>query len=248
MRMIFLNAMCVFFCVSALGFAAAETQMPLGLGLLEGLPGAKPPSGWKAQFHPDIPAHTQLSRVQDGEGLVLRLESEAGYGSWAYRFDQATEIQSMSWQWRALEKPSTADLKTKPGDDAAIKLCIFVAIDESSLSLGTRLALGTARTLSGEDLPAATLCYLWANQLYKGEIFPNPYTERVMNWVLRDESVSQQWLMEKRDIKADAIRVFGRELPVVNGIPQVKLLGLAIGADADNTKSRVRSELKDFRL
>lgn len=218
------------------------------LGLFAGELGPEPPSGWTAQFHPDIAAHTQLSLVQGAEVPVLRVLSEAGYGSWAYRFEQPEQIDQISWQWQVLEKPTGADLKTKKGDDAAIKVCLFVAIDESRLGLGTRLALGAARTVSGEDLPAATLCYLWAGQPYKGQVFPNPYTDRVRNWVLRDESASDNWLQETRDVRADVIRVFGPELPRIENQPQVKLLGIAIGGDADNTKSRSNASLSTFTL
>lgn len=231
---------------ACLGVYAGEAQNDLGL--FKGKAGTEPPQGWSAQFHPDIPSHTDLRRVKKENGLILQVQSASGYGSWAYQFDSATPVEQLSWNWRVFEKPKSADLKTKTGDDAAIKLCVFVAIDESRLGLGTRLALGAARTLSGENLPAATLCYLWAGQPYKGQTFANPYTDRVRNVILRDEPADGVWLNELRDVKADVIKAFGDELPMVNQQPEVRLLGLAIGGDADNTQSQSLAELKALHV
>lgn len=193
-----------------------------------------PPAGWVAQFHPKIPQHTAFDMVLLDSAPAVKLEAEAAYGSWVYQFDKPVEIGRLQWDWSVGVKPNGANLRLKEGDDAAAKLCLFVQIDESTLPLGTRLALGAARTLSGEELPAATLCYVWSGEGQQiGDIFPNPYTDRVVNWVLQNGESSRHWRTETREVSADVNRVFGANL----SSGRVLITGLAIGADSDNTKS-----------
>jgi hypothetical protein len=129
-------------------------------------------------------------------------------------------------------------LQTKAGDDAGAKVCAFVQIDEGKLGLGTRLALAAARTVSGERLPAATLCYVWGAPGEKvGQVFDNPYTDRVKNIVIRDEASAAELILETRNLQADARKAFGKELPE----GPVMFIGFALGADSDNTKSKAKA-------
>ncbi|HEX4879145.1 MAG TPA: DUF3047 domain-containing protein, partial [Limnobacter sp.] len=193
------------------------------------------PGAWKAQYHPDIAAHTRFSLVEKAGVTLLQANANQSYGTLVHAFAQPQVLSTMGWAWQVLEHPAQAKLQTKAGDDAGAKVCAFVQIDESRLSLGTRLALGAARTLSGEPLPAATLCYVWGSPGEPvGMVFNNPYTDRVKNMVLRDSSPGGGMVTESRDLQADARLAFGKELP--DG--PVRFTGIALGTDADNTKSK----------
>lgn len=196
------------------------------------------PSPWKAQYHPDIAAHTQFKLQKQGDKTVLQASADKSYGTLVHPFAQPLALKNMLWEWQVQTQPTGANLRTKPGDDAGAKLCVFIQIDESRLGLGTRLALGAARTVSGERLPAATLCYVWGVPGEKlGEVFDNPFTERVKNIVLRDDANASALVPERRDLQADARKAFGKELP--NG--PVMFTGIALGADSDNTKSQAKA-------
>lgn len=209
-----------------------------------------PPVGWSTQFHPDIPAHTAFAWKQIDASWGLDVQSSAGHGSMVYRFEKPTSAKNLGWQWQVQQKPVGADLRHKSTDDSAAKVCLFIQIDESKLGLGTRLKLGAARTLSGQDLPAATLCYQWAENVAPGVVFANPYTDRVVNYVLENRPASDLWKPESRALKADAIKAFGKELPddVRDGDADIRLLGIAVGADADNTKGKTQAVIKSLRL
>ena len=213
-------------------------QQPTTAGLNWGsAKGALPPAPWQAQFHPKIKAHTEfeLQAAADGPSW-LKIKADKSYGSWVYAFKQpGTVVRELSWQWRVEKHPDRANLRAKEGDDAAVKLCVFVGVDEQKLGLTQRMALGAARTLSGEDLPAATLCYLWAEKGETiGNVFSNPYTSRVRNMVLRAQTEGSTAFSEVRNFQDDALAAFGDELPK----GEVRLLGIAVGGDSDNTKSR----------
>lgn len=212
---------------------AAEVVAPWPADTSAGIP-----SPWKPQYHPDIAEHTQFTLLKKGGSTVLQADADMAYGTLVHPFSKPTELKTLSWSWQVLTQPTKANLQTKAGDDAGAKLCAFVQIDESTLGIGTRLALAAARTVSGERLPAATLCYVWSVPGEKvGQVFDNPFTERVRNIVIRDTATAGELIAENRDLQADARKAFGDELPA----GPVKFTGIALGADSDNTKSKAKA-------
>ncbi len=207
------------------------------------------PSGWVQQTHPKVKQATQILRQQlDGE-TVLQIKSDAGYGTWVKRFETPVVIDEISWRWAVHLKPNQANLKQKNADDAALKFCVFIEVDETKIGFLNRLALQTARTLSGLFLPAGTLCYVWADQNPVGEVFPSPYTPLVMNWVLQNQPASTQWVSEHRNLINDARIALGSILPLSSeGKPIVRVQGVAIGGDADNTQSSSLAFFADLKV
>lgn len=220
-------------CVLASQALATETlaQWPESIGTTF-------PAPWKTQYHPDIAAHTQFKFQKQGAQTVLQADADMAYGTLVHPFAKPTELKTLSWEWQVLTQPTKANLQTKAGDDAGAKLCAFIQIDEGKLGIGTRLKLAAARTVSGERLPAATLCYVWATPGAKvGHVFDNPFTDRVKNIVVRDSASAAALISENRDLQADARKAFGKELPE----GPVMFTGIALGADSDNTKSKAKA-------
>lgn len=196
------------------------------------------PAPWKTQYHPDIAAHTEFKLQKQGDKTVLLADADMAYGTLVHPFSKPLALKTLSWEWQILTQPTKANLQTKAGDDAGAKLCAFIQVDESKIGLGTRLALAAARTVSGERLPAATLCYVWGVPGEKvGQVFDNPYTDRVKNIVVRDAATASELIAENRDLQADARKAFGKELP--DG--PVMITGIALGADSDNTQSKAKA-------
>lgn len=196
------------------------------------------PAPWKTQYHPDIAAHTEFKLQKQGDKTVLLADADMAYGTLVHPFSKPLALKTLSWEWQILTQPTKANLQTKAGDDAGAKLCAFIQVDESKIGLGTRLALAAARTVSGERLPAATLCYVWGVPGEKvGQVFDNPYTDRVKNIVVRDAATASELIAENRDLQADARKAFGKELP--DG--PVMITGVALGADSDNTQSKAKA-------
>lgn len=209
---------------------AAEALAQWPANIADGIP-----APWKAQYHPDIAAHTQFKLQKQGEKTVLLADADMAYGTLVHPFVKPLELKTLSWEWQVLVQPTNANLQTKAGDDTGAKLCAFIQVDERKISLGTRLALAAARTVSGERLPAATLCYVWGIPGEKvGQVFDNPFTDRVKNIVVRDTANAKELIAENRDLQADARKAFGKELPE----GPVMITGIALGADSDNTQSQ----------
>ena len=184
----------------------------------------------------DIPAtRFELADVQAER--ALKVSTRASYGTWVHDLPKV-EPGRLQWRWR-LDQPLTggkgvADILTKAGDDAALKVCVMFDHPLERVPLGQRTLLRIARSVSGEDLPAATLCYVWDSVHPAGLQGANPYTQRVRFITLQGKGAPlAQWLSETRDVAADFAKLFADELPVGASVPSVR--AVLIGADSDNT-------------
>ena len=184
----------------------------------------------------DIPAtRFELADVQ-GE-RALKVTSRASYGTWVHDLPKA-EPGRLQWRWR-LDQPLTggkgvADILTKAGDDAAPKVCVMFDHPLDRVPFAQRTVLRIARSVSGEDLPAATLCYVWDSVHPAGLQGANPYTQRVRFITLQGKGAPlAQWQNEIRDVAVDFAKLFADELPAGAAVPKVR--AVLIGADSDNT-------------
>ena len=181
------------------------------------------------------PTRFELADVQ-GE-RALKVSTRASYGTWVHGLNKANPGR-LQWHWR-LDQPLTggkgvADILTKAGDDAALKVCVMFDHPLDRVPFAQRTLLRIARSVSGEDLPAATLCYVWDSVHPAGLQGPNPYTQRVRFITLQGKGAPlAQWQTETRDLAADFASLFADELPAGASVPKVR--AVLIGADSDNT-------------
>jgi hypothetical protein len=162
---------------------------------------------------------------------AVRIEAERSYGNLVHAVDGG---RSLAWRWRLDIPVPGADLRTKAGDDVALKVCALFDLPLQALGMIEAAKMRMARTISGTWLPAATLCYVWDPALPAGTLLPNAHTARLRWIVARGAGTTLgTWQAEQRDLHADFLRAFGDEATVV---PPLK--AIAIGADADNTGGR----------
>ncbi len=189
---------------------------------------------------------TRFAIVRDGETPVLRMQADASYGNLVFGMD-ATPVAAgglLRWRWQLERAPSGTDLRRKDGDDPPIKVCALFDMALQGMSFGEQTKLRIARALSGEPLPAATLCYVWDQQLPVGTELPNVFSPRVRYLVAsQGPAKAGQWLTIERNLASDFMRAFGHETAVLP-----PLLALAVGADTDNTGSSSLSYVGDLRL
>ena len=204
-------------------------------------PGETPAPPWRFVGLPNqtLPK-TGFSVVEVDGARALRIESAGSYGNLVHPV--SGPARQLAWRWR-LERPlAAADLRRKNADDAALKVCAMFELDLDVLPFWERQALRLARTLSGEPLPPATLCYVWDSSLPAGTVLPNVYTGRMRWMVLQGAGAATgQWTAERRDVMADFRRVFGEE----EAAARPTLVAIAVGADADNTGGRALGYVAD---
>jgi len=184
---------------------------------LSGIPGKKIAV---SQFEPVVLAHEP----------ALKLSSQHSYGVLTHTWHGAAPAE-LAWRWRVDQPVAQADITTKTGDDAAAKVCVMFKQPMADIPFLQRAALSLARAATGQDIPNATLCYIWDTKYPAGTSGHNPYTARVRYIVVNGtETPTGRWVSQSRPIAQDFARLFGSESAT---LPPV--IAVAIGADSDNT-------------
>jgi len=208
-------------------------------------PGGKPPAPWRVSGLPNQKKPFTQFAVErwDGEA-ALRLEADKSYGNLIHPLAATQALHHLSWRWQLDEPNPLADLREKSTEDVAVRVCVLFDLPDDKIPLGDRAMLKIARSAHGGRVPGATVCYVWDQKLPPGTALHSPFTSRIRMLVLRgQESPAHAWVGERRDIDADFKQLFGDESDVV---PPV--IGVGVGADADNTKGRSLAHVGTLQL
>ena len=188
----------------------------------------------------------QIEVIKLGEDRVLKLLTDKSYGTALHELKPVVlgAGSTLGWRWRLEQGIEAADLKTKEGDDAPLKVCAMFDMPLDKLGFFERNLLRLARSLSGEKLPAATLCYVWDNRLVIGTQLPNVYSPR-LRFIVLDSGDKKlgQWVVHERDLAADLQWAFGHEF-----VTPPPLIAIVVGADSDNTQARSLAYVGDIAL
>lgn len=216
--------------------AAAELLTPLAAGT-----GEQPPAPWAYAGLPAQKPPPTRYKLRELEGRrALHVEAEGSYGNLVHPL-AGVAAGALSWRWRVDTPLPAADLRSKAGDDAALKVCALFDLPRERVPFVERQLLRLAESRFGEPLPNATLCYVWDASWPRGSVVPNAYTRRVRFITLG--GAPGTWLVERQDLAADFLRAFGdesREVPLLRAV--------LVGADADNTGGRSVGWVDALRL
>ena len=209
-------------------------KLPNGSWHIAGIPGIKKPL-------------TQFDAVTLDGKKVLRIHADKSYANLSYTFSPSLfpiKAGILGWRWRLDQPVAGANLMRKEGDDAPVKVCAYFDMPLENLSFIERNLIRVARKASGLYLPSATLCYVWDQNLPTGMELTNAFTRRVHYLILNsDGSPLHQWVSHKRNIRTDFMLSFHSETATVP-----PLLGIGIGADADNPGGSSLAYLDDLTL
>ena len=198
---------------------------------------------WQLSELPKSKTHlTEFTPVKLDGDAVLAVHTQASYGVLAHLW-QGPAPEFLSWRWLLAQPLAGTDIRTKAGDDAALKVCVMFDQPLADVPFFQRASLAVARAATGQNLPSATLCYLWDNHYPAGTHGVNPYTARLRYKVLNgSESVTGQWVTQRQRVADDFAQLFGQESPVMPPI-----IAIAVGADSDNTKGNSLGYLAQLR-
>jgi len=216
----------------------AQSPGPLSFGAV----GAAAAAPWHAVGLPNQTKPFTTFSVVDLDGhRALRIEANLSYGNLVYPLQIAQPAFQLSWQWRVENLIEAENLREKQGDDTAVKVCVFFDVPLERVPFVERQLLRVARSQTSEPVPGATICYIWATHLPVGTAIDSPFTHRLRYKVLQSGPARlHQWTAERRNVAADFTELFGQESTQV---PPV--IGVAVGADADNTRSRSLAYVAD---
>lgn len=144
------------------------------------------------------------------------------------------ELGKVRFSWKVPELIAQADMALRDTDDSPVRIVLAFEGDRSKFSAKNAMLSELARTLTGEELPYATLMYVWCNKREPGTVIQSPRTDRIRKLVVESGPKKlNQWLDYERNIRADYERAFGE--------PPGALVGIGIMTDSDNTHSTTRA-------
>jgi hypothetical protein len=143
---------------------------------------------------------------------------------------EAEALGQIDFSWLVPALIANADVGQRERDDSPARLILAFEGDRSTFSPKDAMLNELARLLTGEEMPYATLMYVWCNQRPVGSVIHSARTDRIRKIVV--ESGPQglaQWRYYERDVRADYVRAFGKEPGA--------LVAIGLMTDSDNTRS-----------
>ena len=187
----------------------------------------------------------EIALVEDSGLRVLRVKAEGAAAAAAHALDAdplATPV--LAWRWKVERALERAKWGVKAGDDYAARVYVTFDVPLGALPFFQALKIRIARSVFGEDLPTAALCYVWAARAAPGTTGWNPYSDRVRMIVVESGNArAGQWIEESRDVAADFRAAFGDFEPRV---PRVN--GVLVSTDTDQTGESATAWFGDLSL
>jgi hypothetical protein len=175
-------------------------------------------------------------RTGDPDGRVSVQASSASSAS-MLRASMAVMPEQMGkfhFSWKVASLIEGADLGVRESDDAPARVVLAFDGDRSRFTTREWAMAELARTITGEEMPYATLMYVWCNQRPVGTVIVHPRSSRIRAIVVESGPARLgQWTAYNRDIRADYERAFGE--------PPAKLTGVALMTDSDNTRQQAKA-------
>ncbi|SEN63118.1 Protein of unknown function [Pseudorhodobacter antarcticus] len=172
-------------------------------------------------------------------GFGGRSMSIASDGSVSLAYARVTEAswgaKAAKWSWGVTQSVPATDLAKKGGDDRNASLYFVFLPEAEARALG---ANADVRKLLTKD-SARVLTYVWGDNRARGTQLASPYLgSRGKTILLRAAGTGQH--SESVNLVADYKRAFG-------GTPGA-LVGLAVSADSDDTKTAIRASISGLSL
>jgi hypothetical protein len=226
--------------MSPLSVLAQNDNPGVGFSTLEA--GASLPAGWKNLPVVKGKAITRYTLVQDGHTTVLQADANRSASALMHDGDiDLNQTPVVTWRWKAEGPIEGADNRASSKEDAPARLVFVFDGDKSKLSLLDRTSMAVAKSVGGQDLPYATLMYIWSTSAAPGSVIPNPHTERVQMIVVSGQpGDAGQWQSLRRNIVQDYEKVF-HEAPG-------RITGYGLLTDTDNTATTTRAWYGDIRF
>ena len=213
------------------GLVQAQSPGQLQAGLFSAASaGESLPPGWQPLAFRRIERHTEYSLVEaEGTIVVKALSNSSASGLTRTIAIDPAAYPVIQWRWKVDNVLGKGNVRRKDGDDYPARIYISFAFDPDRSGYLERLEYAAARLIHGEDVPYRAISYIWGSNSRAGTMIPNPYTDRVMMFVVQGgKEQLQRWVTEERNVYEDYKKAFGEEPAMISGV--------AIMTDTDDTR------------
>jgi len=206
---------------------------------LDRLDPAGPWANWG--FHPTKRA-TRFRSIDAGGTRVVEAFADQSVSGLRHVLDvDPAQRPILEWRWRIDGTIDGADVGDRYADDSPVRIVLAFDGDPGTLPIRDQMFFERVKLLSGQDMPYATLMYVWCNQRDPESVNTSAHTSRVKKIVVeRGAGGVGQWRTYRRDIVADFQRAYG--------VPPGRLVAIGVMSDSDNTKQVSRGWYGDIRL
>jgi hypothetical protein len=224
----------LFFCLGlSLGLMACsslEKQSDIAMPAVAGGPSIDS-APWQPWALPGK-RQTQFKRVKlDGRDAIYASAASSASLMRKKMHVNAEDLGSLKFSWQTPMLIEAADMAERDTEDSVVRVILSFEGDRTKFSSKNRMLSDLSHALTGEEMPYATLMYVWCNKRPAGSVITNPRTDRIRNLVVESGKGNLgKWLDYERDIRADFIKAFGEEPGALTGI--------ALMTDTDNTQSK----------
>lgn len=198
-------------------------------------------TGWRHLTFPGKTA-TQFgyTRKDGRDAIAVRAIASASMLRRSVRVEPA-DLGNVRFSWKVPELIAGSDMAVREADDSPVRIVLVFEGDRSRFSPRDQMLSELARAVTGEELPYATLMYVWCNRREPGTVIPSPRTGRIRKLVVESGATGlNRWLDYERDIRADYEKAFGE--------PPGALVGIGLMSDSDNTRATANAWYGPLRL
>jgi hypothetical protein len=225
---------------ASLGMSDAK-QGVLELFPMDIRPGAMP-VGWdKWILHP-LKRKTDYGWKKDRKGVYLEAKSRSAASGLIKRLNlDPTLLPVLQFSWMIDGLLEGADVGDRLFEDSPVRVVLAFDGDKASLPVKEQAFIERVKTFTGQDVPYASLMYVWDNKRALNTIVPNPHTSRVQKIVASTGIAGiRSWQPHSRNIVADYRAAYGKD--------PGRLIGIAIMTDTDNTKTYAQARYRGLAL
>ncbi len=230
---------------------APETDLPGplkpdpegGVAVMERGAAGGMPTGWEPWIlHPSKKRTRYEARGRSGDTVISAYADSAASGLVRRVSLDPAATPWIEWRWRVDALVPGADNTDRYAEDSPVRVVLAFDGDRRKLPLRDQLFLEQAKLLSGgQEMPYATLMYIWENQQPVDAVITNPHTARVRKIVVSSGGSGVGiWQRYRRNFVDDYRLTFGAD--------PGRLIGIAILTDTDNTRQQVSAQYGEIRL
>jgi hypothetical protein len=208
-----------------------------------GKPGEVFPGGWQPWTLSRLKKSTAYKLVLEDGKSVISAKADASASGLIHPLANldARHYAQLSWRWKVEDLIKTADNTRRSLEDSPVRLVVTFGGDMEKLDFGEKMFYSQVRAMTGQQMPYATLMYIWENRAKKDLVIGNGHTARIKMIVAESgRDKVGRWQEVRRNIYEDYKKAFGEEPGPITAI--------GIMTDTDNTGEQIHAWYGDISL
>jgi hypothetical protein len=205
-----------------------------------GKPGEALPGGWRIWTFSRFKKPTDYHMVSDDGRTVIRASADSSASGLVHdvRIDPQ-RFPLLHWHWKVTQAIPNADSTKRQFEDSPARVVVSFNGDASKFSFDDKMFASQVKAFTGQELPYATLMYIWGNKRPPESLIANSHTGRIKMIVVESgREKLGRWVEATRNVVEDYRRAFGEEPGAIRSV--------GIMTDTDNTESQARAYYGDI--